>query len=59
VISLDRQRRWYLSFDIDLTRLPVKSKALKGLFSVVNMLKFPAPALEFKRTGLRVYPVYY
>lgn len=59
VLKLDRQRRYYFSLDIDLTRIKTKSKFLKGLFSVVNILKIPSPTLQFSNTGLRFYYLYY
>lgn len=59
VLKLDRQRRFYLSLDVDLTRIQTRSKILKGIFSVVNILKFPAPALELSPKGLRAYAIYY
>ncbi len=59
VLKIERQRRFYFSLDVDLTRIKTKSKLLKGIFSVVNILKFPAPALEFSKNGLRFYGVYY
>lgn len=58
-LKFGRQRRIYLSLDIDLTRIKTKSKVLKGIFSVVNILKFPAPAVEFSKNGLRFYGLYY
>ena len=59
VLRYDRQRRFYFSLDVDLTRIKTKSKVLKGLFSLVNVLKFPAPAIEFSNKGLRFYGLYY
>ena len=59
VLKLDRMRRYYLSLDIDLTRIKTKSKFLKGLFSALNILKIPAPTLQFSNTGLRFYYLYY
>ncbi|PBQ31262.1 DUF2279 domain-containing protein [Sphingobacteriaceae bacterium] len=59
VLKFDRERRFYLSLDVDLTRIKTKSKILKGIFSVVNMLKFPAPALQCTKNGFRFYPIYY
>jgi len=41
-----RQRRVYLSPDVDLTRIPVKSKLLKSAFFVLHSLRIPLPALE-------------
>ncbi len=44
-------RQFYLSFDIDLVKIPTKSRFLKSLFSVINFIKIPAPTLEFRTKG--------
>jgi hypothetical protein len=46
-----RYRQFYLSMDVDLTRIKTKSKVLKGIFSVVNFIKIPFPALEYNSLG--------
>lgn len=46
-----RQRQYYLALDIDLTKIPVKSRFLKVLFGALNTFKIPAPALEYNSTG--------
>lgn len=47
--DLPRYRQWYLSPDIDFTRIRTNKKGLKILFFVLSAVKFPAPALEFSR----------
>lgn len=59
VLRFERERRMYLSLDVDLTRIKTGSRFLKALFSVVNILKFPAPALGISGAGLRFHPLYY
>lgn len=59
VLKLERQRRLYLSLDVDLTRIKTRSKFLRTVFSVINILKFPAPALQFSKSGFRAYALYY
>jgi hypothetical protein len=55
-----RYRKYYISADIDLTKIKTKNKVLKTVFSMMNVLKIPAPALEFNSTGkLRFHPLYY
>lgn len=49
--DLKRIRRWYLSPDIDLTRIRTRSKFLKSVFYLVNMVKIPAPALQYNSQG--------
>lgn len=49
--DLERYRRFFLSVDVDLTKIKTKSKFLRSVFSVVNMVKIPAPALEWDSRG--------
>lgn len=41
-----RTRQYYLSLDINLTKIPTKSNILKTVFEVFNTLKIPAPTIE-------------
>lgn len=51
-------RQIYLSPDIDLTRIPVRSKFLRTTLFVLNGIKFPLPGVEFTSTGeVRLLPV--
>ncbi len=45
--DIQRLHRFYFSFDIDWTKLPVKRHWAKGLMKVLNVIKLPAPAIEF------------
>lgn len=47
----ERYRQFLLSADIDWTKIPTKSKFLKGLFQSLNFIKIPAPAIEFNSLG--------
>lgn len=47
----DPYRQFYLSLDVDLTKVTTNSKFLKSLFSVVNFIKIPSPTLEFNTKG--------
>ncbi len=42
-----RHRQFYLSVDVDLTKIETKSHFLKTIFSVFNTIKIPAPTLEY------------
>lgn len=46
-----RTRQFFLSPDIDLTRIPVKGKFWKALLYTANIFKFPAPALSWSNRG--------
>jgi hypothetical protein len=42
-----RRRQFYLSLDVDLTKIETKSPLLKTVFTLFNSIKIPAPTLEF------------
>ena len=55
-----RYRQFFVSLDIDLTRIKTKSPFLKTLLFLFNTIKVPAPAIEFNTLGkVRFYPVYF
>ncbi|MFD0862299.1 DUF2279 domain-containing protein [Sungkyunkwania multivorans] len=49
--SSDPYRQFYLSLDIDLTKIETRSKFLRSLFKTINFIKVPAPALEITTNG--------
>jgi hypothetical protein len=58
--DLKRTRRWYLSPDIDLTRIRTRSRFLRSVFYVVSMVKVPAPALQLNSRGrLQLHALYF
>ncbi|TWI14542.1 putative lipoprotein DUF2279 [Flavobacterium cauense R2A-7] len=46
-----RTRQFYLSLDVDLTKINTNSHILKTIFSVFNTIKVPAPTLEVSQFG--------
>ena len=54
-----RIRQFYLSFDVDLTRVETKSHTLKTLFSIFNTIKIPAPTFEINSLGKSKFHVLY
>jgi hypothetical protein len=58
--DIKRYRRIYLSLDLDLTKIKTEKKGLKTVFSILNVLKFPAPSIEFNTMGkARMHPIYF
>ncbi|MDA7502187.1 YfiM family protein [Chitinophagales bacterium] len=49
--SIPRKRQYYLSIDIDLTKIPTKSRFLKTLFVGLNSIKIPAPSISLASDG--------
>jgi len=57
--DIKRYRQWYLSPDIDLSRIKTKSRALKVLFIILDAFKFPMPALEFSNGSFKAHAIYF
>ncbi len=51
--DVKRYRQWYISPDVDLTRIRTKSKALKIIFGVIDAFKFPTPSLELSNGSMK------
>jgi len=49
--DIPRVRRFFISPDIDLTKIKTNSKLLKTIFFAFNILKIPAPAIELNSKG--------
>ncbi len=47
----ERFRQFYLSLDVDLTKIKTRSKLLKTVFSTINFIKIPAPTFEINGKG--------
>ena len=58
-VCFDRYRQVYCSLDIDLTRIPTNSGALKALFGAVSFMKVPMPTLELSRGKLKFHILYF
>lgn len=53
-----RYNQAFLSLDIDLTRIPTKSRVLQTIFSVIGHFKIPAPTLEYsKPNGFKFHAI--
>jgi hypothetical protein len=56
----ERFRQFYLSLDLDLTKIETKSHFLKTIFSVFNTVKIPAPTIEFRSFNeIKMYLIYF
>ena len=51
--DIKRYRQWYLSPDIDLTKIKTNRKGLKLAFRLLNIVKIPMPALEFSNGSFK------
>jgi len=55
-----RVAHFYLSVDVDWTRIKTHSKVLRFIFKALSFVKIPAPAIGYSnQNGLRFYPLYF
>ncbi|MCF0052233.1 YfiM family protein [Dyadobacter sp. LJ53] len=52
-------RQYYLSLDIDLTKIKTRSKLVKTIGFFANSIKIPAPALQISKKGIDFKPFYF
>ncbi len=52
--DIGRYRQWYLSPDIDLSKIKTNKKGLKLALNILNIFKFPTPSLEYSKKGLKI-----
>lgn len=45
--DIKRYRQWYLAPDIDFSKIPTHHRGLKFALRMLNIVKFPLPALEY------------
>lgn len=58
--DLPRYKQFYLSLDVDLSKIKTKSKFLNTVFKAINFVKIPAPALEFNTLGkVKFHPLFF
>ena len=51
IAGFDAHRQFYLGIDFDFSAINPRSKFLKGVVNVIDLIKLPAPAIEFSRKG--------
>jgi uncharacterized protein YfiM (DUF2279 family) len=55
-----RYRQYFLSLDLDLSRVRTESRLIQTVFSAIGFIKFPFSALEYNtQYGFRVKPVHF
>ena len=60
VPAFDRHRQFFLSLDMDLTKIKTRSDFLRTMFRGINFIKIPFPALEYNTNGSwQLHPLYY
>ena len=55
----ERYRQYYLSLDIDFSKIKSKSKVLKKIFNVLSYIKIPLPTIEISNKKIRGHYFYF
>lgn len=50
--DIPRVRQWYLAPDVDLSKIKTRKRGIRMLLNMLNVIKFPTPALELKQGKL-------
>lgn len=59
-ISQNRRRQFYLSLDVDLSRIQTNSRLLRTVFDVLNVIKVPFPTVSYDgNNGVRFHYIYF
>ncbi|MBK6346910.1 MAG: DUF2279 domain-containing protein [Bacteroidales bacterium] len=57
--SFDRYRKFYVAPDINLSKIRTNSRTLNVCLKYLSIFKFPMPALEFSKKGVKVHGLYF
>jgi len=57
--EFERYRRYFISPDIDFSKIKVKSKTAGYLIRALSFIKIPMPAIEINKKGIRLHPLYF
>lgn len=56
--DIKRQKQFYLSLDVDLTRIKTKNQLFAGFLNTFGFIKFPFPALMLEESGtVKLLPI--
>lgn len=58
-ICFDRYRKFLVSLDVNLTKIPTKSAPMKSFLGAISFIKVPFPALEFSRGKFKFHILYF
>ena len=59
LMNFSPHRKYFLSFDLNLSHVKTSSKLLNSALYVLNIIKIPAPTLEFSSQGIKFHPIYF
>nr|WP_279309206.1 DUF2279 domain-containing protein [Psychroserpens sp. SPM9] len=59
-ITQNRRRQFYLSLDVDLSKIQTNSRVLRTVFDVLNVIKVPFPAFSYDgKNSIKFHYIYF
>ncbi len=55
----ERYRKYYISLDIDPTKLRIRNKTSRYIIRALSFIKIPMPTIEFNRHGVKFHALYF
>ena len=49
--DIKRYRKLFLSLDVDFSKIKTRSRTMKAFLGILNIVKIPAPTVEFNTKG--------
>ncbi len=59
VTEFKRNRQYYLSLDLDLSKIKTRYKFLNAVLNAINIVKIPAPTVEWENGQAKFYYFYF
>lgn len=59
LLNFSPHRKYFLSFDLNFSHVKTSSGILNSALYVLNIIKIPAPTLEFSSQGVKFHPIYF
>jgi len=57
--NFERFRQFYLSLDVDFSKIKTNSKFMKGVFTTLSYIKIPLPTLEISQKKIKGHFIYF
>ena len=57
--NFERFRQFYLSLDIDFSKIKTNSKFMKAVFTTLSYIKIPLPTLEISQKKIKGHFIYF
>ena len=57
--NFERFRQFYLSLDVDFSKVNIENKFLEKIIKILSFVKIPAPTFEFSKNNVIFHKIYF